>query len=235
MTVSIVIPCLNEERTLGELLRRVVAVDLGEVRKEVLVVDDGSTDGSRAIAEEAAARHVGLIRVLAQPQNFGKGAALQRGFLEATGDLVVIQDADLEYDPGDFRQMIAAFHIPDVAAVFGSRRLRKNPVSTALYYSAVPLVTALTFLLYGTRISDQFTCYKMLRRDLVARIPLKARGFTVDAELIAKLFRLGVRIHEVPISYRPRSRAEGKKVRFRDGVVWCWQLFKHRFTDPARW
>lgn len=235
MTLSIVIPCFNEERTLHRVLERVLAVDLDGVRKEILVVDDGSTDRSRAIAEEMAVRHPGVVRVLVQPRNQGKGAALQLGFREATGDLVVIQDADLEYDPEDFRQMLALFRLPDVAVVFGSRRLLKNPVSNRLYYSAVPLVTALGLILYGRRISDQFTCYKMIRREVLAHLPLRDRGFVVDAELLAKLWRLGHTIHEVPITYHPRSRAEGKKVRLRDGIVWCWQLVKYRFLPLEQW
>lgn len=235
MTLSVIIPCHNEERTLEKLVRRVLSVDLGDTRKEILVVDDGSTDASYSIACALAEGFPGVIRVFSQPKCQGKGAALQRGFREATGDLVVIQDADLEYDPSNFRQMLELFLLPEVSVVFGSRRLTANPVSNRFYYSAVPLVTLLTYLLYRTGVSDQFTCYKMLRRDLLARIPLRERGFGVDAELIAKLFRLGVRVHEVPIMYSPRSRAEGKKVRFHDGLVWCWQLIKHRFTNPRAW
>ena len=235
MTLSVVISCYNEERTIGELLRRVLEADLGVVNTEVLVVDDGSTDRSPVIAQKIASLHPERLRVLIQPRNQGKGAALQRGIQEASGDLVVIQDADLEYDPRDFRQMLELFRLPEVSVVFGSRRLLRNPVSSKLYYSGAPLVTALTVLLYGTRISDQFTCYKMVRRELLARIPLRSRGFAVDAELIAKLIRLGERIQEVPITYHPRSRSEGKKVRLRDGVLWIWELLKHRFSDPRRW
>lgn len=234
MKLSVVIPCYNEERTLPTLLDRVLAVPL-DALKEILVVDDGSTDRSAERAQEIAARHPGVIQVLRQPRNQGKGSALQRGFQEATGDIVVIQDADLEYDPQDFRQMVPLFRLPGVSAVFGSRRLLSNPVSNRFYYSALPLITVLTYLLYGRRLSDQFTCYKMMRRELLTRIPLRSRGFVVDAELIAKLFRLGAHIQEVPITYHPRSRAEGKKVRLRDGFSWIVELVKHRFSDPARW
>lgn len=233
--LSIVIPCYNEERTLEALLQRVVNVDLGSVQKEILVVDDGSRDRSRDIALTMVEKYPGLMRVLAQDENRGKGAAIRRGFQEATGDLVVIQDADLEYDPRDFQQMAALFRLPQVDVVFGSRRLLKNPVSSRLYYSGAPLVAALTYALYGARISDQFTCYKMLRRELLTRIPLKTSGFAIDAELIAKLFRLGVRIREVPITYRPRNRAEGKKVRLRDGFQWMWLLLKYRVLPSDQW
>lgn len=231
MTLSIVIPCYNEEGTLGALLRRVLAADLGDVRKEMLVVDDGSTDESRAIAEAVAREHPETVRVLVQPRNLGKGAALQRGFREAIGDLVAIQDADLEYDPNDFRQMLALFRLPAVQVVFGSRRLMKNPVSSKLYYSGVPLITLLTALLYQRHITDQFTCYKMLRRELVRKLTLHERGFMVDAELLAKLFRLGIPIHEVPITYRPRTRAEGKKVTLRHGFQWVGALIRYRFAS----
>lgn len=235
MKLSIVIPCYNEERTLAALLQRVRDADLGSVQKEILVVDDGSRDKSLDIARAMAEKYPELIRVLAQDENQGKGAAIRRGFQEATGGLVVIQDADLEYDPKDFCQMLALFRLPEVSVVFGSRRLLKNPVSSRLYYSGAPLVAALTYLLYGARISDQFTCYKMMRRELLTRLPLRERGFAVDAELIAKLLRRGARIHEAPITYHPRSRAEGKKVRLRDGFRWLWQLTRHRFSDPRRW
>lgn len=235
MKLSIVIPCYNEERTVGGLLRRVLAVGLEDFDKEVLLVDDGSTDRSRSIAEGVAREFPDVVRVLAQSTNQGKGAAIRRGCLEAQGDLVVIQDADLEYDPEDFRQMLALFRLPEVAVVFGSRRMLPNPVSSTLYYSGAPLVTALTYLLYGRRLSDQFTCYKMLRRALLTRLSLREKGFTVDAELIAKLLRLGERIYEVPITYRPRSRAEGKKVRLEDGLQWVWQLLKYRVLPKHQW
>lgn len=235
LKLSIVIPCHNEERTLETLLQRVIDADLGSVRKEILVVDDGSRDHSQEIASRMATKHQGVIRLFVQDRNQGKGAAIRRGFKEATGDLVVIQDADLEYDPNDFQQMLPLFRLQEVQAVFGSRRFLENPVSSSLYYAGSPLVTLLTRVLYGTRISDQFTCYKMLRRDLLARIPLREDGFTVDAELIAKLFRLKIPILEVPITYRPRSRAEGKKVRLRDGFTWVWQLLKYRLLSPQQW
>lgn len=235
MTLSIVIPCYNEERTLGELLQQVVSVDLGDVEKEVIVVDDGSKDRSYSIAQSIAEKHPDMIRVFSQPKNCGKGAAIRRGFKEATGGLIVIQDADLEYDPQDFRQMLELFQLPGVDVVFGSRRLLANPVSSTLFYLGAYLINFLTNVFYGVRISDQFTCYKMFRRGLLDRISLRRNGFDIDAELTAKLLRLGKTVWEVPITYHPRSFAEGKKLQFRDGLPWIWQLVLHRFSNPRRW
>lgn len=234
MKLSIIIPCYNEVKTIAEILRRVLAVDLPGVEKEILVVDDGSKDDSAVIIEKVASGDPS-IRLLRQPKNMGKGAAMQRGFKEATGDFIVIQDADLEYDPADWQQMIALFRLPQVDVVFGSRRLLPgNPVSGTFFYWGAQLINLFTNILYGARISDQFTCYKMARSNVLKKIPLNSNRFAVDAELTAKLLRLGQFIQEVPITYRPRGREEGKKIRFRDGLAWLWQIIKYRFADPMR-
>lgn len=234
MKLSIIIPCYNEAKTIAEILRRVQEVSLGGVQKEILVIDDGSKDESAAIVETLAVSQPS-IRLLRQPHNLGKGAAMQRGFKEATGDLVVIQDADLEYDPADWQQMIALFHLPQVDVVFGSRRLLPgNRTSGLFFYFGAQLINLFTNILYGARISDQFTCYKMTRSSVLQKIPLHSNRFAVDAELTAKLLRLGQFIQEVPITYNPRGRKEGKKIRFRDGLSWLWQIIKYRFVDPKR-
>lgn len=235
MTLSIVIPCYNEAGTLGEVLRRVLKVDLGAVKKEILVVDDGSTDGSAAIAHSVARQFLDVVRVFELPRNQGKAAAVRQGFALARGDLVVIQDADLEYHPDDFQRMVPLFKRAEVEVVFGSRRLAKNPVSGTFYFWGAQLINLVTNVLYGTRLTDQFTCYKMLRRNLLRQIPLRAERFAIDPELTAKLLRLGARIHEVPITYHPRTRAAGKKIRARDGAHWLWEIVKHRFGSPKTW
>jgi dolichol-phosphate mannosyltransferase len=236
MKLSIIIPCYNEDKTIGELLRRVLAADLGPVDKDIIVVDDASSDRSAEIVREIERRHSGMVRLLVQPENRGKGAAVRRGLEAAQGELVVIQDADLEYDPRDFRPMLALFDGPDVTVVFGSRRLLPgNPISGLWEYLGAQVINAFTNMLYGARITDQFTCYKMFRRELIPQLKLRTAGFEFDAELTAKLLRLGQRVREVPIHYAPRSRAQGKKIRWRDGVAWLWQIIKHRFTRREYW
>lgn len=229
-TLSIIIPCYNEERTVGELLSRVLAVDIGSIQKDIIVIDDFSKDNSRNIVKKIAEQNSGNVRLLAQSRNMGKGAAVWRGMQEAKGNLVVIQDADLEYNPEDFRHMLLLFDMPQVDVVFGSRRLLLgNKVSGAAEYIGAQVINAFTNLLYGARISDQFTCYKMFRRELIPRLHMQSQRFEFDAELTGKLLRLGQHVQEVPIRYTPRSRAEGKKIRWRDGVAWLWQIIKYRF------
>lgn len=236
LTLSIIIPCYNEERTIGELLSRVLTSQIGDVEKEVIVVDDASRDRSVDIVREIEKRTMGQVQLLVQSYNQGKGAAVWRGMLAATGDLIVIQDADLEYHPQDFRQMLPLFDLPRVDVVFGSRRLLPgSAVSGAAEYFGAQAINLFTNLLYGARISDQFTCYKMFRRPLVSQLKMRTSRFEFDAELTAKLLRLGQRVQEVPIQYFPRSRVEGKKIRWRDGITWLWQIIKHRFTSRDAW
>lgn len=236
MTLSIIIPCYNEEKTIGELLRRVLAVDLGAIGKEIIVVDDASNDRSVEIVRDIEHRQSEKLRLLVQPENRGKGAAVRRGLGAARGELVVIQDADLEYYPEDFRPMLALFERPDVDVVFGSRRMMaSNAISGIPEYMGAQVINAFTNMLYGASISDQFTCYKMFRRQLLPHLKLRSSRFEFDGELTAKLLRLGLKIHEVPIRYLPRSRLEGKKIGWRDGVAWLTQIIKHRFTRRERW
>jgi len=222
--LTIVIPAYNEEKTILETIRRVEAAELG-VPKEIVVVDDGSSDGTRRIL-------VGLgddCRVVSLPQNRGKGAALRAGFAVASGDYVVVQDADLEYDPAELRSLVAKAD-EGHKVVYGSRRLGrgKNPMAGLSYYAGGVLLSWLSNLLYGIRITDEPTCYKMFERELLVSIPLKCEGFEFCPEVTAKVAKRGVPIVEVPISYHPRSRAEGKKINWRDGAVAIWTLFKYR-------
>ncbi len=236
LTLSIVIPCYNESATVGKLVAQVLLADIGPVQKDVIVVDDGSVDDSCAIVKTIANEHPETLRLLEQKYNQGKGAAVRRGMAEARGELIVIQDADLEYHPKDFKHMLPLFELENVDVVFGSRRLLPgNKVSGLAEYLGAQLINAFTNVLYGARISDQFTCYKMFRRSLLEHIPLRTNRFEFDAELTAKLLRVGQKVQEVPILYTPRSREQGKKIRWRDGAAWLWQIIKHRFTPRRRW
>lgn len=236
MKLSVIIPCYNEAKTIERVLERLELAEILDFEREIIVVDDASRDDSVAVVERFAQTHLVTIHVLRQEKNMGKGAAIRRALKEATGDLLVIQDADLEYDPHDLRHMMSLFDLPDVNVVFGSRRLLKsNAVSGFAEYWGAQVINFFTNILYGARITDQFTCYKMFRRELLEEIPLHSNGFEIDAELTAKLLRTGERVQEVPITYHPRSRAQGKKIRWTDGVAWLWQIIKHRFTSPKHW
>lgn len=235
-TLSIIVPCYNEERTIAELLSRALAADIGRVGRDIVVVDDFSRDKSREIVQKIVDQNPNTVRLLTQSENRGKGAAVWRGIQVARGELVVIQDADLEYHPQDFRQMLPLFDLEKVDVVFGSRRLLPdNPVSGVAEYIGAQTINFFTNLLYGARITDQFTCYKMFRRELIPQLKMHSERFEFDAELTAKLLRLGQKVQEVPIRYLPRSREEGKKIRRRDGVAWLWQIIKHRFTSRESW
>lgn len=229
MKLSIVMPCYNEERTLAAILDRVLAVPLPEVTKEVIIVDDGSRDRSPEIAAEYAARFPEQVRALRQPTNRGKGAAVHVGLAAATGDILLIQDADLEYEPNDYAPLLAKFADPKVMVVYGSRILGSQNRSYNRYYWGGRLVTLATNLLYGCHLTDEPTCYKVFRRQVLQAFDLVCPGFEFCPELTAKLIRRGFRIHEIPIQYYPRKFEEGKKIRWHDGVIALWTLLRFRW------
>lgn len=222
--LSVVIPCYNEEQTLEELVERVIAVDLDGIEKELLIVDDGSVDATPAIIEELARRHP-EIRTRAHSRNRGKGAAVRTGFEIATGDVIVIQDADLEYDPGDYPALLKPITSGRADVVFGTRFRGEAPHRTIYYWHYVGnrFLTMLSNVLTNLNLTDMAVCYKMFRREVLDRIGLQEEGFGIDPELTAKVARQGVRIYEVGISYYGRTFEEGKKISWRDtpGFVLC--------------
>ena len=217
MKLSVLIPVYNEEPTIDELLSAVLAV---EVDKEVIVVDDCSSDGTAA----ALQRWAGKTRILCHPVNRGKGAAVRTALAAATGDAVVIQDADLEYDPNDYVRLLAPIERDHAQVVYGVRNLAEQ---TPLMRFGNQLVTMVTNVLYGTRLQDVETCYKVLAREVVDRLALESEGFDLETEITAQVIRLGYEIVEVPISYHPRY-GEDKKLTPWDGIPTLWQLIKHR-------
>ncbi len=224
--LSVVMPVYNERDTLEEIVTRVLAVPL---RIELIVVDDGSTDGSGELLEALQARHgFTLIR---QPRNLGKGAALRRGFQAVHGDLVVIQDADLEYSPEEFPQLIELICQGRADVVYGSRFLGRHRVFLFTHYAGNRFLTAVTNVLYNTMLTDMETCYKVMRADVLRSFELKSNGFGVEPELTAKIFKRHFRVYEVPITYDGRGYEEGKKITWRDGLVALWVLLKYRFTE----
>ena len=217
MKLSVIIPVYNEERTLAEILRKVHAAGV----HEILAVDDGSTDGSWAALQEASAA-MPELKLLRHEANRGKGAAIRTALAVATGDAVIIQDADLEYDPAEYPTLLQPVESGRADVVYGSRILGGNPASYRRYYWGGRFLSFATNLLFGSRITDQHTCYKLFRTDLLRSLPLRENGFGFCAEATALLLKRGARLVEVPVSYRPRSIGEGKKIRWHDGLRALW-------------
>jgi glycosyltransferase involved in cell wall biosynthesis len=224
--LSVVMPAYNEQETIEEIVRRVLAVPL---RIELIVVDDGSKDNTRAILERLAKELP--IKLVLQPANGGKGAALRRGFEEVTGDLVVIQDADLEYSPEEFPELVDLIVQGRADVVYGSRFLGRHRAFLFTHYAGNRLLTFITNVLYNTMLTDMETCYKVMRTEVLRSFTLDSSGFGIEPELTAKIFKRGYRVYEVPITYDGRGYEEGKKITWRDGVVALWVLLKYRFTE----
>jgi len=245
--LSIIIPVYNEEKTVATLLRKVVAarLDPQKARKEIVVVDDGSKDHSAdEISKFMAANKTATIKLVRQPANGGKGSAIREGIKHATGDMIIVQDADLEYDPEDYASLIEPIIRGNAVVVYGSRYLTSHQRKRAWsaehtgkggsYLSFViggRLATYATNLICFTRLTDEPTCYKTFRADVLKSIPLKCTGFEFCPEVTAKVLRRGYRIIEIPIAFYPRTVAEGKKIKWSDGFKAVWTLLRYRFFD----
>ncbi len=221
--LSVVMPVYNERDTIEEIISRVLAVPM---RVELVVVDDCSTDGTRAQLEELRKRFG--FTLLLQTHNQGKGAALRRGFGAVKGDIVAIQDADLEYSPEEFPSLAELIVEGRADVVYGSRFLGRHRVFLFTHYLGNRVLTLITNVLYNTMLSDMETCYKVMRREVLAGLDLESDGFGIEPEITAKIFKRGYRVYEVPITYDGRGYDEGKKITWKDGVVALWVLVKHR-------
>ncbi len=224
--LSVVMPVYNERATIDEIVTRVLAVPM---RVELIVVDDCSTDGTRDRLTDLQ-QHYGFTLLL-QERNQGKGAALRRGFAAVTGDIVVVQDGDLEYSPEEFPDLIDLIVEGRADVVYGSRFLGRHRVFLFTHYLGNRVLTLLTNVLYNTMLTDMETCYKAMRREVLQGLDLQSNGFGIEPEITAKIFKRGYRVYEVPITYDGRSYEEGKKIGWKDGLVALWVLAKYRFRD----
>jgi glycosyltransferase involved in cell wall biosynthesis len=227
--LSVVVPVYNERNTLVEILRRMRQVRLPEgIDREIVVVDDGSNDGTRDLLKQLGDS---TVRVVMHPQNRGKGAAVRTGFEHVTGDYVLVQDADLEYDPEDWPRLLNPVLRGKARVVYGSRFTGERRNMLFLHWVGNRVLSLCTNLLYNTTLSDMETCYKLIDRSLVDELHLRADKFDIEPEITAKILKRKIRIYEVPISYTGREYDEGKKITWRDGFAALMTLVKYRFTD----
>jgi len=229
MKLSVIVPVYNEKDSIKEILEKVQCVSPGEgIEKEIVVVDDCSTDGTTEILKNITDKN---ISVLFHGKNQGKGAAIRTGIGKVGGDFIVIQDADLEYDPSDYPRLLKPILSGEADVVYGSRFSGKSESMSRLHYFGNKLLTVLTNVLYGTALTDMETCYKMVKAPIMKSLKLRANRFDFEPEITSKLLKKKVRIKEIPIAYKGREWSEGKKITWRDGIAALWSLVKYRFTD----
>jgi glycosyltransferase involved in cell wall biosynthesis len=229
LRLSVIIPCYNEVHLIEDVLNRVEAVGLAD---EIIIVDDGSTDGTREVLQQIVDQQRHTVRIIYHEENQGKGAALVTGFAAASGDVLLIQDADLEYDPRDYPILLKPLEEGIAQVVYGSRFLG-GPRKAMNFWNMVAnrILTLVTNILYNAILSDMETCYKAFRADVVRDMVIHAKRFEFEPEITAKVLKQGIRIYEVPISYNGREWDEGKKISWTDGPIALWTLFKYRFVD----
>lgn len=227
MKLSIVIPVYNEEKTLLEILKRIEKVNINDIEKEIILIDDFSTDNTKQILKKLENKY----KVFYHKKNQGKGAALRTGFKNATGDFIIIQDADLEYNPQEYTKMLELLIKNKADIIYGSRNLKKNPRSKKTYYWGVLFLAFLNNILFKSKLTDTYTCYKMFKKDVLNDLSTKSNGFEWEAEITAKALKKGYKIKEIPIDYSPRSFKQGKKINWKDGIKGVYTIIKYRFKS----
>ena len=227
MKLSVVMPVFNEEKTIKEIVERVQAVNID---KEIIIIDDGSTDKTRDVLNGLKGDN---IKILFHDKNSGKGMALKTGFSRASGDIVIIQDADLEYNPEEYPRLIEPIVKGHADVVYGSRLSGGMPQRVYMFWHKAgnSFLSLLTGILYNTTLTDMETGYKVFKRGVLGNMDIKSRDFTVEAEITAKVFKKRYRVYEVPISYYGRDYSEGKKIRWWHGISAVWALIKYKYTD----
>jgi len=228
MKLSIIIPVYNEKDTIKKVIEIIGKVKVN-VQKEIIIVDDYSKDGTKELIKKIKGKSI--IKVFHE-KNRGKGAAVKSGIEKSTGDIIIIQDADLEYNPNEYQILINPILNKQAEVVYGSRSLKKeNKYSHISFLLGGKLVTLVTNLLYFSRITDEPTCYKTFKADIIKNIKINGDRFEWEPEVTAKILKKGIKIYEVPISYFPRKKSEGKKINWKDGISAIWTLIKYRFKD----
>jgi len=228
--LSIIMPVYNEIDTLKEIIKEVMQLNIKGVEKELIIVDDGSTDGSREILRNMKLKNKEW-KIFYHEKNMGKGAAVSTGIKNSSGNIIVIQDADLEYNPKEIQKLIEPIIKGHVKVVYGSRFLRQHNPQYRVYYLGNIILSWITTLIFFTRVTDMETGYKVFRREVIKHIKLRARGFDLEPEITAKILKQGYKIKELPISFRPRKYEEGKKITWKDGLMAMFYLIKYRFCD----
>lgn len=226
-TVSIIVPVYNEETTIDEVLTSVLSQSIPGWKKQIIVIDDGSVDGTR----DKLVAWQKKCTVLLKEKNEGKGSAVVAGFAKVTGDIVIIQDADLEYSPTDYPTLLKPFDNPKVNVVYGSRFLGPHLSTMFVYAQGNKFVTLITNILFNTNLTDMETGFKVFRRNVLDGVIIRAKRFDFEPEFTVKVLKRGFQIYEVPISYYGRTFSEGKKLTWKDGVAALWTLMKYRFVD----
>ncbi len=232
MKISIIVPVYNEEKTIGRVLDKLTQVDLG-VEKEILVIDDGSADKSGEIVRnyiKNGAYKKSDLKLITK-KNAGKGSAVRLGIREAKGDIITVQDADLEYNPEEYKKLIAPIIAGKEHVIYGSRFLLKHKPRYKIYFWGNKFLTLLTKVLYGSKITDMETCYKVFRSDLIKKIELRSNKFDIEPEVTSKILKKGIKIREIPIAYIPRSVEDGKKINWVDGLQAIYTLFYWRLRN----
>lgn len=227
--ISIIIPIYNEVDTLNEIIQKIESTNFCNLEKELILVDDGSTDGTHGLLQELE----GKYKVIYHEKNKGKGAAIATGLNNVTGDIIVIQDADLEYDPADYPELVQLIIDDKADAVYGSRLTGARPARAFMFTHLLgnKFLTFLTNLLYNATLTDMETCYKAFRADFIKDIVIKSKKFDFEPEITSKILKKGARLYELPISYYGRDYAQGKKITWKDGLSAIWTLLKYRFIN----
>ena len=227
MKISIIIPIYNEKETLLKILKKVEGADTLGLEKEIILVDDGSTDGTLDILKTLENGY----QIIYHVKNLGKGAAIKNGFRAATGDFILIQDADLEYNPQNYPQLLRPILENKADVVFGSRNLQKNPTDNFSFYLGRRITNLFLNILCGSKLTDYWTCYKVFKAPIVKSLELECNRFDVEVEMTVKIIKRGYKIVEVPIDYLPRSISAGKKIKPQDGLIAIWKTIKYKFVS----
>ena len=232
--ISIIIPIYNEEKTILEVLKKISRINLG-INKEIIIINDGSTDNSKLIIKQFLQKtknHAGLIYKFKSKINQGKGSAIREGLSLCTGDIITIQDADLEYNPEDIKKLIKPILKGSEKVIYGSRFLKKHKPLYKIYFMGNKLLTLITSVLYRSKITDMETCYKVFSSDVIMNIKLNSKGFDFEPEITSKILKRRIKIKEIPISYIPRKTEDGKKINWKDGIKAIIALFYYKiFKD----